>query len=855
MSPVSRPARILLVDDRADDAEEVLRAFREAGLANEVATARSGSEALELLLGRRVRADGSPYPLPDVILLDLGMPRVGGLEVLHRLREVPVLRPIPVILLAGSRDEEEAARAALGEAAPVLRKPVDPGPLLDAVRGLEETSLAVTVAGRRPAREPEQAAAPAAPLPERLRVLIVEDVPTDADLVALRLEAEGLDFDWERVDTEEAFRLALEAAPDIILSDWTLPHFSGLRALEIRQQLGVDIPFVIVSGRVGEEAAISALQRGADDYVLKDRLARLGTAVRRALETRRQRREKARADEEVRLAAAWFDATAEGVMVTDTDGSIVAVNRAFTEITGYTELEVLGRNPRLLKSGRQDQAFYRGMWTSLRESGHWRGELWNRRKNGEVFPEWSTISAVRDADGRVSRYVEVFSDIGEFKKAQADIDFLVHHDALTGLPNRALLTDRLAEAIRRADEDTMIAVAVLDLDRFGDVNDTLGHLVGDDVLRVLARRLLRGIGPQDSLGRFGGDEFVVVLGQLADAGQAATRVRELLERVARPVRVAGTEVVVTASAGISLHPADGAEAGLLLRNSETALREATTVGGRNALGFFEAELGARFGERVALEQALRRALARDELSVAYQPQLSLDDGAVVGAEALARWRHPDRGPIPPAVFIPLAEEMGIVGEIGGYVLDKACRQVAAWEEAGFALPRVAVNLSAAQLEEDLPGRVQSALDDAGVGPERLELEVTESMVMRQSGTTEAVLSDLRDIGVELAMDDFGTGHSSLVQLRRLPLARLKIDLSFVRDIGQDPTAEEIVRAITAMAGGLGLETVAEGVETEAHAEFLRDAGCTMGQGFLWSRPVAGDDLLAAVRGGRLKARA
>ena len=267
-------------------------------------------------------------------------------------------------------------------------------------------------------------------------------------------------------------------------------------------------------------------------------------------------------------------------------------------------------------------------------------------------------------------------------------------------------------------------------------------------------------------------------------------------------------------------------------------------------------MAASFAERVGLEQALRGALGRGELSVSYQPQLDLANGLLVGAEALARWRHPERGSIPPAVFVPLAEEMGIVGEIGTWVLRQACNQIAAWEAEGFAMPRVAVNLSAAQLgEPSLARRVQSALDDAGVGPERLELEVTESMVMRQSGSAEAVLADLREIGVELAMDDFGTGHSSLVQLRRLPLARLKIDLSFVRDIGHDATAEEIVRAIAAMAGGLGLETVAEGGETEAHADFLRAVGCTFGQGYLWSRPVPPVDLLAAVRRGELQAPA
>ncbi len=408
MSAAPRPARILLIDDSTADTELALRAFRELHLTNDVLVARDGAEALDLLLGRRIRGDGSPYPLPDVMLLDLAMEGMDGLEVLRRVRQAPALRPIPVVFLVTSREEGERVTRMTRGAVRYLVKPLALEALLQVMRGLDDAWLTVTVqprdgAARRPAAIRSGPAASSAPL----HLLMVEDSPTDAEVVALRLEEEGLDFDWVRVDTEEAFRRAVASEPDIILCDWNLPTFSGQRALQVRGELGLDVPFIIVSGRVGEEAAIGALQQGADDYVLKDRLARLGTAIRRALEARHQRREHARVDDELRLAAAWFEATAEGVMVTDPNGSILAVNRAFTEITGYTELEVVGRNPRFLKSGRQDEAFYRAMWASLRASGHWRGELWNRRQNGEVYPEWSTISAVRDADGRVTRYVEV----------------------------------------------------------------------------------------------------------------------------------------------------------------------------------------------------------------------------------------------------------------------------------------------------------------------------------------------------------------------------------------------------------------------------------------------------------------
>ena len=345
-----------------------------------------------------------------------------------------------------------------------------------------------------------------------LRVLLVEDRPSDAELIVLRLEEEGLDFEWSVVDAEAAYLAALDVAPDLILSDWNLPEFGGLRALELMRDRGLDIPFVIVSGTIGEEVAVDAIHRGADDYVLKDRLGRLGSAVNGALERKRLRDDQRRAESELRLAATVFASSAEGVTITDPAGTILAVNKAFTKITGYTEVEVVGQNPRILQSGRQDVTFYRDMWAALVANGSWRGELWNRRKDGGVFPEWITISAVKDADGRTTNYVGVFTDIGDAKQAQQELDFLAHHDALTGLPNRTLLLDRLGQAIRRAAEaGEEVAVVHIDLDRFGDVNDALGHLVGDELLRAAAARIRDQLAAGETLARLGGDEFVLVL--------------------------------------------------------------------------------------------------------------------------------------------------------------------------------------------------------------------------------------------------------------------------------------------------------------------------------------------------------
>ncbi len=681
-----------------------------------------------------------------------------------------------------------------------------------------------------------------------LRVLIVEDRRSDAELMVLHLEEEGFSPEWVRVQTGPDYVAALDASLQVILSDWSLPKFSGVQALHLLQDSGLDIPFIIVSGSVGEELAIDAMHQGASDYVLKDRLARLGPAVRRALEAKELRDERRRADSQLRLAAAVFESSAEGVVLTDLEGAIVAVNRAFVEITGYSVDEVLGRNPRLLRSGRQDESFYRDLWASLTATGRWRGEIWNRRKNGEVYPEWITISVIRDEKGRATHYVGVFSDTGDVKEAQQQLDFLVHHDALTGLPNRALLNDRLEQALRRAqDGSKTVAVLLLDIDRFGKVNDGLGHLVGDGLLRATADRLTDEVMVGDTVARYVGDKFVIVIGDAQSAAHVAYLARTYQEAVARPVDIGGHEILVTCCVGISLFPADGADASTLLHRADAAMRQARAMGG-STIAFHEAGVAEGLEERLEMERLLRGAVARDELVLHYQPQVDLADGSLVGVEALVRWQIPGRGLVAPGEFIPLAEEIGVIGTIGEWVLDQACRQVAAWQAGGFLVPRMAVNLSAQQLERDnLASVVRAALEAADIGPERLELEVTESTIVRQSETATAALGDLRALGVELALDDFGTGHSSLVRLRKLPLRRLKIDISFVRDIGLDPAAETIIRAVIAMASELGLETVAEGVEREDQERFLRNAGCDIGQGYLYGRPVPADELLAAWR--------
>lgn len=544
------------------------------------------------------------------------------------------------------------------------------------------------------------------------------------------------------------------------------------------------------------------------------------------------------AEDQLAQAAKAFDSAVEGIAITDADGRIQFVNRAFTEITGYSEAEILGQNPRILQSGRQDAAFYRAMWDQLNDTGRWQGEIWNRRKNGEVYPEWLTVTAVTRANGSVYRYVAVFSDITQLRRSEQERDFLANHDPLTGLPNRLLLRDRLEHALERAERHgSAVAVLFMDLDRFKNVNEGLGHEVGDLLLHSAAKRIMNVLRSDDTLARPGGDEFVIVLESdptLTGTTRVATRVNQAM---AAPFELGTKPVFIGASIGVSWFPADGTSADTLLKNAELAMYQAKAEGG-HAVRFFRAQEAAGVLDRIQLESDLRTALQENQLLLHYQPQVELDSGRLIGVEALLRWAHPERGLMPPAVFIPVAEECGLIEAVGDWVLMEACQQMTAWHKEGLAIPRMAVNLSVQQLERGaLPQRVGEVLQACTLPAAELELEVTESMIMRRAERSIATLNELRDLGVVIAVDDFGTGYSSLAYLRRLPLHRLKIDRSFVNDIGVDTEGEAITRAIIGLGRSLGLEILAEGVETTEQAAFLDREGCQLGQGYLFSRPV------------------
>ena len=555
--------------------------------------------------------------------------------------------------------------------------------------------------------------------------------------------------------------------------------------------------------------------------------------------------ERKKAEERTRLTAKVFENTQEGVIITDRDGRILAVNRAFTEVTGYAEEEVIAETPRVLQSGRQSRAFYDEMWNSLDHTGQWKGEIWNRRKNGEVFPEWLSISSVRNESGEVSHYVGVFSDITEIKRSQERVSFLAYHDPLTQLPNRLLFNDRLTQGIQRARrEKNQFAVYFIDLDHFKHVNDSLGHHVGDRLLQEVAVQMQAQLRRTDTIARLGGDEFIVMVEEV-DGPRGASLVAEKLAAIfQQPISLEGHDLYVTASIGVSLFPDDGEDANTLVRNADAAMYRAKG-NGRSQFHFYEQEMTEYAFERLELESAMRRGLANDEFLLCYQPQIDLNTHEVIGAEALVRWNHPELGQLLPGRFIALAEDCGLIGRLGEWVLRTACMQMRTWRQAGFQLPKVAVNLSVRQLEKKgFAQLVANILAECELPSSALELELTESVLMQSTEAFE-VLEELDALGVRLSVDDFGTGYSSLGYLKQLPVHKLKIDQSFLADAGGHGNNEAIVRAVIAMAKTLGMTAVAEGVENESQASFLRSEGCDHAQGYLYGRPVTSELFAAA----------
>ncbi len=555
-------------------------------------------------------------------------------------------------------------------------------------------------------------------------------------------------------------------------------------------------------------------------------------------------------EDKIQLHARIIEHSDQGVLITDAHERIVSVNSAFTRITGYSPGESIGRTPDLLRSGVHDAEFRSRLRGAMQGQGAWRGEIVGKRKNGELFPQSVTISVVRDAHGRITHTFSLFSDISVHKDAEARMQRMANYDSLTGLPNRSLFNHLVGQVLteaRRADEYG--ALMVVDVSRIGAISDTLGHDAASELICTIGRRFRCALRDPDILARIDGSKFAVVLPQIEKREHAGIVAQKLIASLDEPIVAGGHNLQVSASIGIAVYLEDSADTTSLVRLADVAMAKAAESGFGNFL-FYRDEMDQRAKEHLRIENELRSALANGQLELHYQPKVSLRSGRIVGAEALIRWRDPQRGMISPSVFIPLAEETGLIVEIGNWVLDEACRQIRAWNDAGLPMPPIAVNLSARQFDRDLPARISAVLDKHGVQPGQIMLEITESLLMRGTDNVIAIMNELVAMGLALALDDFGTGYSSLAYLKKFPIRTLKIDRSFVVGLPFEENDCAIARAIVTMAQQLRQEIVAEGVETREQMTFLRDLGCDQLQGYLFSPAVPAHEFARMQREGK-----
>jgi diguanylate cyclase (GGDEF)-like protein/PAS domain S-box-containing protein len=538
------------------------------------------------------------------------------------------------------------------------------------------------------------------------------------------------------------------------------------------------------------------------------------------------------------LAARVFESSGEAILITDEKSNVVAVNHAFVEMSGFRSEEVMGKNPSLLASGRHGDEFYRAMWEDINHHGYWQGEIWDKHKNGRIYPKWMSITAVRDTKGEVVNYISIARDTTEQTEAEKNIHFLAYYDVLTGLPNRTLLRDRLGQMIAVSHRDHhQFALLFMDLDRFKYINDSMGHLVGDRLLQAVALRIQQHIREDDTVARLGGDEFIVLLRDTGESS-AAVVANKLLVSLAAPYDLGGHVVSTQASIGVCIFPDHAQDADTLIKNADMAMYSAKEEG-RNNYQFFKPEMNFRVDLLFSMEKDLRLALERGDFYLHYQPQVDLATGKLCGVETLIRWNHPDKGTVSPAEFIPVAEETGQIIAIGEWVLRTACAQMVEWRKTGLVDVTLAVNLSMRQLRQPaLVELVKEVLNETGLDPHYLELEITEGIMMGDNRIAMRFLVEMDNLGVHLSIDDFGTGFSSLNYLKKLPVDKLKIDQSFVRDIETDESDAAIIRSIISLGHRLNLRVVAEGVETQEQLDFLRIRGCDEMQGYFYARPMS-----------------
>jgi diguanylate cyclase (GGDEF)-like protein/PAS domain S-box-containing protein len=821
-----RALRVLYAEHNAFDIDLTQRHFARHASQIRLQIVKSGLAVLDAL---PERADSSlPY---DVVLLDYQLPGINALEIAKILHDERGL-DVPVVLVSGQGNADIVAEALRLGVADYLVKHT--GYLIELPALLEH-------AHRQAQLTREQAKLHTTA--ERLRQLLAAN-PTI--LYALHVDGTHMTPQWISENVTRVYGYPVE---ECLKPDW---WWSGLHG-DDRERVHAERQRLFVEQSLTHEyrfhAKTGEIRWVRDDMRLLCDAAGKVTAVVGSWNDITADHE---ANERQQLHAAALSSTRDAIMITDLASRIIYVNPAFTEITGYAATEIVGGNPRVLQSGRHEPAFYQAMWHRLRERGQWQGEVWNRRKNAEIYPQWLTISAVRDVHGQATHYVAVMTDLTVIKRSEEQLEHLAHYDPLTNLPNRVLLRSLLQHALEKAHrQGHQAGVLFLNLDKFKTVNDSLGHAGGDQLLLRVTGRLNERLGGRHLLGRLSADEFAVVLESLQDQSDAEAIAFDLRNALDTPfILENGQEVYARTSIGMSIFPQDGTTAHDLLHHADTAVHRAKERGG-NQIAFYTTELSARALAQLQMEAGLRGALKQQRFILHFQPKVDLSSGRITGAEALLRWQPLTREMVYPSEFIPLAEETGQIVAIGAWIIDEACRQIRAWNDAGLVDINVAVNVSARQFRSgELEAVVADALERHGVKAHQLTLELTESMLMEAPEQAIDRLRRLKGNGLQLALDDFGTGYSSLAYLTRLPIDQLKIDRSFVVDLATDRNAANIARSVIDLAHRMRLKVVAEGVETESQLTYLGRNHCDEIQGYYFSKPVTADEFATQMREGK-----
>ncbi|HEX9570994.1 MAG TPA: EAL domain-containing protein [Burkholderiales bacterium] len=684
-----------------------------------------------------------------------------------------------------------------------------------------------------------------------IQVLFIEDSEIDVELALRSLEQGGFDVSWECVQAEEELKRALSSyRPQAILSDFSMPGFDGMEALRLAKEMAPGVPFIFVSGTIGEERAIEAIRLGATDYVLKDNMRRLGTSVKRAL-SEASERERVRVSEEERARLVQvLEATSDYVGISEPTGKIIYMNAAGRKLTGAPESGDVGKSTIDIHPQWASERVEGEGRRAAERDGLWHGESALLGADGTEIPVSQVITAHKGPNGTIRFFSTIARDIRDRKAYEERLQYFANYDPLTGLPNRSLLGDRALQGIahaKRAGRPT--ALLVMNLDRFKLVNESCSHGAGDTLLRMVADRLRGAVREGDTVARLGADAFAVLATDLARPDDVSAVARKIREAMHAPFWLEARDLHVTVSIGASIYPRDGEEFDILLRNADAAMHRVKAEG-RNGFQFYAAAMTRQATERVELENELRLALGKNELEIHYQPQVVLANGRIVGVEALMRWNHRGRGWISPGQFIPIAEDSDLIHPLGEFALAEGCRRIRAWNDAGFASLRLAVNVSAQQFRSaGFVEAVGRALRAAELEPACLELELTESVLVENREEAADILKRLKALGVQIAVDDFGTGYSSLSYLSRLPIDCLKIDRSFVSRVHERGHDAAIAQAVITLAHALGLRVIAEGVETDAQREFLRSHACNLGQGYLFSRPARPEAIARHVAAG------